>query len=235
MSGGERERPSPPVLGLGCNLRICPFPGKGRWWLGGARERPSRPVLGSWRLGYHLPLSGRAGAAVATSLGVLVTICPFPDKGRWCPEASGIGLRRQSWGLGSHPAPFQTRVAAVWKRVGAAFATSLGSWVLGSWFSSCPLPDRGRRVAGVRKRVRAAVATCLGVLASWVLASWLPSALPGQGPIGDGVRKRAGRRSLDRKRISPRARSLGSPFGHSVISLQATIGSSTGLVKQNKQ
>ena len=103
----EQQRPLPPVLKPWVLVTICPSPDKGRCCLEASRNGRCHQ---SWGLGYHLPFSGqwsfvsggereRPSRAV---LCVLLTICPSPDKGRWCPEASRNGRRHQSWGLGYH-------------------------------------------------------------------------------------------------------------------------------------
>ena len=110
----------------------------------------------SWGLGYHLPLSEagvqkRVGAAVATSHGVLVTICP------WLPSAP---FRQGSLVSGSEqdrplPAVFGVLVTicpfpdkCCWcpeacesGRWGSARFGVLASWVL---VTICPFLDKGR-------------------------------------------------------------------------------------------
>ena len=109
-SEGERQQPSPPVLGSW--LPSAPF----RTRVAGCREA-SESGRGhqSMGLGYHLPLLGQEplGPLVSRSkrewpwppvlgLGYHLRICPLPDKGHWCLEASRSSRRHQSWGLGNH-------------------------------------------------------------------------------------------------------------------------------------
>ena len=95
--------------------------------------------------------------------GVWVTICPSPDNGHWCPEASGGGAVATSLGVWVTICLLRTSVVGVRRRARETVACSLGVWD-----TICPLR---KSAVGVQRRAGAAVVTSLGV---W--ACGLPSA-----------------------------------------------------------